>query len=289
MNRREENKVLNRKSTLSAVLYHAFIIGLGFIMLYPILWMFVSSIKPEAEIFQNAASLIPSDIKWENYAVGWEGYGQYDFGLFFKNSIIVTSLVVVGTLFSSSLVAYGFARLTFKFQKFLFACLLGTVMLPVQVVVIPQYILYHKLNWIDTFLPLVVPAFVGGAAFFIFLMVQFIRGIPRELDEAAVIDGCSPFGIFWHVILPLCKPALITVTIFSFMWTWDDFFTPLIFLQDTSLYTVALGLRGFMDPDAMTAWGPLIAMSSLSLLPQFILFLFCQKYIVKGIATTGIK
>ncbi|WP_336885102.1 carbohydrate ABC transporter permease [Caldalkalibacillus salinus] len=281
--------MLNRKSTLSAVLYHAFIIGLGFIMLYPILWMFVSSIKPEAEIFQNAASLIPSDIKWENYAVGWEGYGQYDFGLFFKNSIIVTSLVVVGTLFSSSLVAYGFARLTFKFQKFLFACLLGTVMLPVQVVVIPQYILYHKLNWIDTFLPLVVPAFVGGAAFFIFLMVQFIRGIPRELDEAAVIDGCSPFGIFWHVILPLCKPALITVTIFSFMWTWDDFFTPLIFLQDTSLYTVALGLRGFMDPDAMTAWGPLIAMSSLSLLPQFILFLFCQKYIVKGIATTGIK
>ncbi|RXJ02112.1 carbohydrate ABC transporter permease [Anaerobacillus alkaliphilus] len=281
--------MLNKKSKTSSIIYHTFMIGLGFLMIYPILWMFASALKPEAEIFHNAASLIPSELRWENYTIGWEGYGRYGFDLFFKNSMIVTSFVVLGALFSSSLVAYGFARLQFKFQKILFACLLGTVMLPIQVVIIPQYILFHKIGWVNTFLPLIVPAFLGGSAFFIFLMVQFIRGIPRELDESAVIDGCSQFGIFWHIILPLCKPALITVTIFAFMWTWDDFFTPLIFLQDTKLYTVALGLRGFMDPDAMTAWGPLIAMSSLSLLPQFILFIFCQKYIVEGIATTGLK
>ncbi|WP_413379348.1 carbohydrate ABC transporter permease [Alkalihalobacillus sp. 1P02AB] len=281
--------MLDKKSRLSSVLYHTFMIGLGFLMIYPILWMFASSVKPEAEIFHNAASLIPSVFQWENYSIGWEGYGNFGFDLFFKNSMIVTSFVVIGTLISSSLVAYGFARLKFKFQKVWFACLLGTVMLPVQVVIIPQYILFHNIGWVNTFLPLIVPAFLGGSAFFIFLMVQFIRGIPRELDEAATIDGCSHFGIFWRIILPLCKPALITVTIFAFMWTWDDFFSPLIFLQDTRLYTVALGLRGFMDPDAMTAWGPLIAMSSLSLLPQFILFIFCQKYIVKGIATTGLK
>ncbi len=281
--------MLNRNSKTSSIIYHTFMIGLGFIMIYPILWMFASALKPEAEIFHNAASLIPSEFRWENYKIGWEGYGRYGFDLFFKNSMIVTTFVVIGALFSSSLVAYGFARLQFKFQKVLFACLLGTVMLPVQVVIIPQYILFHNIGWVNTFLPLIVPAFLGGSAFFIFLLVQFIRGIPRELDESAVIDGCSQLGIFWYIILPLCKPALITVTIFAFMWTWDDFFTPLIFLQDTKLYTVALGLRGFMDPDAMTAWGPLIAMSSLSLLPQFILFIFCQKYIVEGIATTGLK
>ncbi|EGL81477.1 ABC-type transporter, integral membrane subunit [Caldalkalibacillus thermarum TA2.A1] len=280
---------MKRKKKWGAILYHSFIIGFGFIMLYPILWMFASSLKPEAEIFLNASSLIPSTFQWENYVQGWQGYGQYGFDVFFKNSFIITTLVVIGSLFSSSLVAFGFARLQFKFRKILFACLLVTVMLPMQVTLIPQYILFHNLGWVNTFLPLIVPAFIGGTPFFIFLMIQFIRGIPRELDEAAIIDGCSTYGVFWHVILPLCKPALVTVAIFSFMWTWDDFFAPLIYLQDTHLFTVALGLRGFQDPDTMTAWGPLIAMSTLSLIPQLILFMFCQKYLVQGIATTGLK
>ncbi|MBU9711623.1 carbohydrate ABC transporter permease [Evansella tamaricis] len=279
----------NRKSKRASIIYHTFIIGFGLLMLYPILWMAVSSLKPEHEIFLNSASLIPSEIKWENYVQGWSGFGKYGFDLFFKNSMIVTSLSVVGALFSSSLVAFAFARLKFKFQGALFACLLATVMLPMQVTLIPQYILFHNLNWVNTFLPLVVPAFIGGSPFFIFLMVQFIRGIPRELDEAAIIDGCSWYGVFWYIILPLCKPALVTVMIFQFMWTWDDFLSPLIYLQDTNLYTMALGLRAFSDPDNLTAWGPLIAMSTVSLIPQFILFLFCQKYLVKGIATTGIK
>ncbi|MGP4038593.1 carbohydrate ABC transporter permease [Gracilibacillus sp. D59] len=286
MKQRRENKV---KKHLPNILYYLFVIGLGFIMIYPILWMIASSLKPNQEIFSNVTSLIPSEFVWSNYIEGWEGFGGTSFALFFKNSIIITTLVVSGSLFSSSIVAYGFARCTFKFKKILFACLIATVMLPVQITLIPQYILFHKLGWVNTFLPLVVPAFLGGVPFFIFLMIQFIRGIPKELDEAAVIDGCSTFGVFLRIILPLLKAPLVTVAIFSFMWTWDDFLAPLVYLNETSVQTVALGLRKFMDSQTGTTWGPLLAMSSLSLLPQFILFLFFQKYLVKGIATTGLK
>jgi multiple sugar transport system permease protein len=269
--------------------YHFFVIAFGLLMIYPILWTISSSLKPENEIFKNAASLVPSFLNWDNYAKGWAGFGTIGFDTFFTNSAFVTSMVVIGTLFSSSLVAFGFARLRFHFQSVLFVCLLATIMLPQQVTLIPQYILFHKLGWVNTFLPLIVPAFIGGIPFFIFLMIQFIRGVPRELDQAAVIDGCSTFGIFWRIILPLTKPALATVAIFSFYWTWDDFMTPLIYLNDTKLFTVSLGLKMFSDPSSITAWGPLFAMSTLSLLPQFIVFLFFQKYLVQGLATTGIK
>jgi multiple sugar transport system permease protein len=280
---------MNKHTKINSVLYHTFVLLFGFVMIYPILWMISSSLKPESEIFQNAASLIPSILQWENYIGGWEGFGRVDFGVFFTNSVIVSGMVVIGSLFSASLVAFGFARLDFKFKKTLFACLLATVMLPMQVTLIPQYILFHYLGWVNTFYPLIVPAFIGGVPFFIFLMIQFIRGIPKELDEAAVIDGCSTYGIFWRIVLPLTKPALVTVAIFSFMWSWDDFFSALIYLNRPELYTVALALANFMDSSDATAWGPLLAMSSLSLLPQFILFLFFQKYLVQGIATTGLK
>lgn len=272
-----------------SIFYHLFVAVFGLIMIYPILWTIASSLKPETEIFGNSASLIPSFLKWENYAQGWQGFGKVGFDVFFLNSAFVTVLVVIGTLFSSSLVAFGFARMKFHFQSLLFACLLATIMLPMQVTLIPQYILFHKLGWVNTFLPLIVPAFIGGIPFFIFLMVQFIRGVPRELDQAAVIDGCSTFGIFLRIILPLTKPALATVAIFSFYWTWDDFLTPLIYLNDIKIFTVSLGLRMFSDPSAVSAWGPLFAMSTLSLLPQFLVFIFFQKYLVQGLATSGIK
>jgi multiple sugar transport system permease protein len=278
-----------RNNVVSTLLYYTFVCLLGFIMVYPILWMVASSLKPDVEIFGNVTSLIPSEFNWSNYTRGWAGFGGTGFGLFFKNSMVVTLLVVIGTLFSSSIVAFGFARLRFKFQKILFACLMATVMLPVQITLIPQYIMFNEIGWVNTFYPLIVPAFLGGVPFFIFLLIQFIRGIPRELDEAAVIDGCSTFGIFWRIILPLLKPALVTVAIFSFMWTWDDFLAPLVYLNETSVQTVSLGLRSFMDSQTGTTWGPLLAMSTLSLLPQFILFMFFQKYLVEGIATTGLK
>ncbi|MEW9668305.1 carbohydrate ABC transporter permease [Ammoniphilus sp. 3BR4] len=258
-------------------------------MIYPIVWTIVSSVKPEAEIFRKASSLIPSEFIWENYAAGWKGFGSVGFDVFFKNSAIITIMVVIGSILSSTVVAFGFARVQFRFKKLMFACLMATIMLPSQVTLIPQYILFDKLGWVNTFLPLIVPAFLGGTPFFIFLLIQFIRGIPRELDEAAVIDGCSKFGIFWRIILPLCMPALVTVAIFAFMWTWDDFLTPLIYLNDINLYTLSLGLKMFADPSSVSAWGPLFAMSALSLLPQLLVFLFFQKYLVEGISTTGLK
>lgn len=226
---------------------------------------------------------------WENYAKGWKGFGRTGFDVYFSNSLFITTLSVIGAILSSSIVAYGFARLQFRFKKILFACLLGTVMLPVQITLIPQYIMFHNIGWVNTFYPLIVPAFLGGTPFFIFLLIQFIRGIPRELDEAAIIDGCSTFGIFWRIILPLIKPALVTVAIFAFMWAWDDFLAPLIYLNSADIQTVSLGLRNFMDAEGGTSWGPLLAMSTLSLLPQFIIFLFFQKHLVEGIATTGLK
>jgi multiple sugar transport system permease protein len=162
-------------------------------------------------------------------------------------------------------------------------------MLPYQVTLIPQYVLSHNLGWVNTFLPLVVPKFLAADAFFIFLMVQFFRGLPRELDEAAMMDGCSPWRIYWKIVLPLSTPVLATAGVFTFIWTWDDFFGPLIYLSDIRTYTVMLGLRTFVDSSAQSDWGGLFAMSILSLLPIFVFFLFFQRLLIEGIATTGMK
>lgn len=288
MNPRKGEQV-KTKRRFKTFLYHFTVLLFGFFMLYPVLWMISSSVKPPAEIFQQAASLLPSAFQWDNYAEGWKGFGSVGFDQIFRNSLFVSSMNIIGALISSSFVAFGFARLKFPLKNVLFACLIGTLMLPMQITLIPQYILFNYFGWVNTFLPLIVPAFVGGTPFFIFLMVQFIRGIPRELDEAAVIDGCSTFGIFWRIIMPLCKPVLVTVTIFAFLWSWDDFFGGLIYLNDPSLYTVGLGLASFLDSTSASSWGPLLAMATLSLVPQFIVFLFFQKYLIQGIATTGIK
>ncbi|WP_205600680.1 carbohydrate ABC transporter permease [Gracilibacillus sp. YIM 98692] len=271
------------------LLYHGGIWALGFLMIYPILWTIASSLKPESEIFRNAASLIPTEWNWGSYAQGWEGFGNLTFTTFFINSTFVTTMVVIGTLFSSTLVAFGFARVNFRFRTPLFVCMIVTLMLPQQVTLIPQYILFHNLGWVNTYLPLIVPAFIGGIPFFIFLMIQFIRGIPRELDEAAYMDGASTFSIFWRVVLPLTTPALATVAIFSFYWTWDDFMTPLVYLNDTKLYTVALGLQMFSDPSSVSAWAPMFAMSVVSIVPQLLVFLFFQKYLVEGITAGSVK
>lgn len=278
-----------KQKLIKDIIYYVLVAGFGFAMLYPILWMFASSLKPNVEIFNNAMSLIPSEFMWENYTVGWQGFGRTGFDVFFRNSFTITFFVVLGSILTASIVAYGFARLEFKFKSVFFACLMATVMLPGQMTLIPQYIMFHNIGWVNTFLPLIVPAFLGGQPFFIFLLVQFIRGVPRELDEAAIVDGCSTFGVFWRVILPLLKPSLVTVGLFAFMWTWDDFLAPLVYLNNANLHTVTLGLRNFMDATGGTSWGPLLAMSSLSLAPQLIIFAFFQKYLVEGIATTGLK
>lgn len=278
-----------QKRLIGDIIFYIFVVGLGFTMLYPILWMIMSSLKPATEIFNNAVSLIPGEFIWQNYPDGWAGFGGIGFDVYFRNTIFVTSVVVVGTIITGSLVAYGFARLEFRGKGVLFACLMATIMLPVQVTLIPQYILFNEIGWVNTFYPLLLPGLMGGQPFFIFLLIQFIRGIPRELDEAAIVDGATKMGIYWRVILPLLKPALVTVALFCFMWTWDDFLAPMIYLNNARLHTVTIALRNFMDATGSTAWGPLLAMSSLSLLPQFLIFMFFQKYLVQGIATTGLK
>ncbi|MEP7456336.1 carbohydrate ABC transporter permease [Phyllobacterium sp. SB3] len=256
-------------------------------MLYPLLWMVSSSFKPNDEIF-TSVSLIPDNVSFDAYVRGWNGL-SVSFGKLFFNSLVVSVLAVIGNLVSCSLAAYAFTRLRFFGRDFWFALMLGTLIMPQHAVLIPQYVLFLKLGWVNTILPLVVPKFLAIDAFFVFLMVQFFRGLPRELDEAAIMDGCGPWRIYFRIILPLSMPVLATAAVFSFIWTWDDFFAPLIYLNDIQNYTVQLGLRSFVDSTAQSDWSALFAMSTLTVFPIFILFILFQRLLIEGIATTGMK
>jgi multiple sugar transport system permease protein len=267
--------------------FHAGVLFLGALILYPMLWMISNSFKANREIF-NTVSLIPSSFHFDNYTRGWLFNGTTTFATFFKNSFFYTGVSTLGAVLSSALVAYGFSRIRFWGNTFWYACMFLTLMLPYQVVMVPQFTIFQKLNWINSFLPLIVPQFCGQA-FYVFLMVQFIRGIPSELDQSAMIDGCNKFTIFSRIIMPLIKPALIASTIFSFYWRWDDFLGPLLYLNRPRNFTVSLALRMFSDPQSSTDWSAIFAMGTLSLLPSFIIFFIFQKYIIEGIATSGIK
>lgn len=267
-----------------------FIILLAFSLavLYPLFWMIGSSFKPEADIFKDLG-LIPQNFTLENYKIGWQSNGRVTFTTYFKNSILVSLLSVIGNLLSCTLAAYAFARLRFKCKNLLFALMMMTLMLPHHAIIVPQYVYFYKMGWIDTIVPLVLPKFLATDAFFIYLLMQFIRGIPRELDEAAIVDGCGSYGVFTRIILPLCQPALVTTTIFTFMWSWNDFFTQIIYLRKVENYTVTLALRMFIDPTAKSAFGAMFAMSTLSIIPIMILFVFFQRQLIEGVATSGLK
>ncbi|GIQ70300.1 carbohydrate ABC transporter permease [Xylanibacillus composti] len=265
---------------------HAFMILFSFIMLYPVFWWIGASLKTVPEM--SLPTIWPSEPMWSNYTEGWQFSRKYTFAHFFKNNLIMEFFNVIGGIICSSLVAFGFARVKFKFQNILFGILLLTMMLPMQVTIVPQYILYNTFGFVDSYVPLILPHFIGGSAFFIFLVVQFIRGIPRDLDEAAKIDGASIFGIYYRVILPLIKPALVTVAIFTFIWSWDDFFAQVLYLSSVDNFTVGLALRMFIDQFDIQ-WGQLLAMSLLSIVPSTIIFFLAQKHFVEGIATTGLK
>lgn len=268
-------------------LAHTVLILGALLMLYPLLWMLSSSFKFTEDIFSQTG-LIPERVTTENYPEGWTALPR-DFGHYIWNSLVIVVGSIIGNLLACSAAAYAFARLNFKFKKFWFAVMLGTMMLPIHVVIVPQYILFSELDWINTYWPLIVPKLLATDGFFIFLMVQFIRGIPLELDEAARIDGCGHFAIFWRIVIPLSVPALATTAIFTFIWTWNDFFSQLIFLTDPEMYTVPVALRTFVDATSQTPWGPVFAMSIVALAPVFGFFLAGQRYLVRGIATTGLK
>ncbi|GAB2487450.1 carbohydrate ABC transporter permease [Nocardiopsis aegyptia] len=277
----------SRAARTRRLIVHIGLIGFGLIMLYPLLWMLASSFKPTAEIFR-APGLIPETFHPGNYTEGWTAL-QFPFHHYLLNSAIVVVGAIIGNLIGCSMAAYAFARLEFRGKRLFFAIMLATIMLPIHVVIVPQYILFAEIGWINTFLPLIVPKLLATDGFFIFLMVQFIRGLPKDLDEAARIDGCGHVRIFFRIIMPLSLPALATTAIFTFIWTWNDFFSQLIFLTSPDMYTVPVALRTFVDSSSQTSWGPLFAMSVIALGPVFGFFLAGQKYLVKGIATTGIK
>lgn len=272
----------------SSICFHVFSGILAMIMLYPLLWMFSSSLKPTEQIFVDAANLIPKKIQLENYVNGWKGMGGISFGIFFKNSFIVAILATIGSVLSSSIVAYGFSRIKFKYKNIWFAIMMGTMMLPEQILIVPQYLMFKSIHWTNTFLPLIVPFFCA-MPFFVFLNMQFLRGLPVELDEAAMIDGCGKIHIYTSILLPLTKSAIVTSVIFSFYWRWQDFLAPLIFLSKPEKYTFSVAIKMFTDPTVQSDWGAMFAMAVLSLIPVCLIFLFFQNYLVEGVATSGLK
>jgi len=283
---------LRTRRNIGGILKHVFILAFGWVMVYPLIWMIMSSFKESALVFPTAGSLIPDPWDFTNYHTGWFfGIGgRFTFATFFLNSFFYAITATVGAVVSSCLVAYSFSRGQYRGKKILFALMLGTLMLPAQVLMVPQFLWFHSLGWVGTWLPLIVPAFFATHGFFIFLITNFMNAIPRELDEAAKIDGCSFYGIFARIMVPLSVPALITSGLFSFIWRWDDFLGPLLYLMGRQdMFTVTLALRFFADPTVITDWGAMFAMGTLSLVPAVMIFIFLQRYLVEGITTTGLK
>ena len=278
-----------KKHMVGTIIYHVVILLIGLIMVYPLVWMVMSSFKETNTIFTTAGSLLPEHFTLDNYINGWKGFAKITFATFFKNSILISVLATFGTILSSAVVAYGFARFKFRGRGILFAAMLLSMMLPAQVLMIPQYLWYQKLGWVGSYLPLIIPYFFATQGFFVYLMSNCISGIPVELDEAAKIDGCSYWGIFIRVIVPLIKPAVVTGCIFSFMWRWDDFLSALLYVNKTAMYPVSLALKLFCDPGSSSDYGAMFAMASLSILPSVLIFIFFQKYLVEGISTSGLK
>ena len=268
--------------------YYIFLIAFCYIMLYPLLFMVGASFKTNEEIF-GSLKLLPQNPVFDSYQRGWRGTGQYSFATFYINTFLLVIPTVLFTVISSVLVGYGFARFQFPFKKILFMLMLSTLMLPGTVIIIPRYIYFKNLGWLNSYMPFIIPAVLGAFPFFNFMVVQFFRGLPMELDESARMDGCSSFRTLVQILLPLCKAVLFSVVVFQFVWTWNDFFNPLIYINSVRKYPIALGLRMTIDVAAEVNWNQILAMSCLALLPPSLLFFLAQNYFVEGISTSGIK
>ncbi|HZU93902.1 MAG TPA: carbohydrate ABC transporter permease [Microbacterium sp.] len=277
------------RKTWQTVIWFIGLIALTALVLYPLVWLFLSTFKPNSEFGQNPG-LIPNAPTFDNYAKVMEGIAGVPMWRFFLNSFILSVAAVVGTVFSSALAAYAFARVQFKGLGIFFAAMIGTLLLPFHVVIIPQYILFNKLGWIDTFIPLILPKFLATSAFFVFLLVQFIRQMPRDMDEAARIDGAGHLRIFWSIILPLIRPALITCAIFAFIWEWNDFLGPLLYLTSPDNYPLPIALRLYNDASSGGAdYGATVTASFVALIPVLLFFIVFQRFLVDGVATQGLK
>lgn len=277
-----------RSGRINAIVRYAILIGVGFLMLYPLLWMIGGAFKPNHEIF-GSIGFIPQEPTLDGVVQGWKTSTEYTFATYLLNSFQIVIPKVILTVISSLLVAYAFARFAIPGKKLLFALLIATILLPKSVLLIPQYLMFRELGWLDTFLPLYVPSAFATEGFFVFMIIQFMRSLPPELEEAAVIDGCNSLQILWHVLVPLLMPALISVALFQFMWSMNDFLGPLVYLSSVEHYPVSLALKMSIDVTEATSWNQILAMSTIALLPSLLLFFVAQRYFVEGTTTGAVK
>ncbi len=277
-----------KRTNIGLFISYILLLLLAFVMVYPLLWMIGACFKSNAELF-TTMSLWPKNPVGGAFAAGWKGTGRVGFGTFLLNTFMMVIPTVFFTVVSSVLVGYGFGRFKFPLKKLWFMLMLSTLMLPSTVIIIPRYVFFKNLGWLDSYLPFIIPAAFACESFFNYMMVQFFRGLPLELDESARLDGCGSFSILIHILLPLTKSAIFSVIVFQFVWRWNDFMNTLIYISSVAKYPVSLGLRLTMDIGAEYEWNQIMAMSLVSILPPVTIFFAAQKYFVEGIATTGMK
>lgn len=277
-----------KRKTWQTVVWFVVLAVITAVVLYPLVWLLFATFKPNSEFGQNPG-ILPDSPTVQNYLTVMEGIAGIPMWRFFANSLILAVLAVIGTVMSSALAAYAFARIQFKGLGILFAAMIGTLLLPFHVVIIPQYLLFNSLDMIDTFWPLVLPKFLATEAFFVFLLVQFMRQMPRDMDEAARIDGAGHIRIFWAIIVPLIRPALITCAIFAFIWSWNDFLGPLLYLTSPDNYPLPIALRLWNDQTSTSDYGATVTASFIALVPVLLFFIVFQRFLVDGVATQGLK
>lgn len=276
------------KKLMNQLITYSFVAVVGIVMVYPILFMFFASFKTNEEIF-SSLKLLPDHFSLDSYIQGWKGSGKMNYTKYFINTFVLVVPTTLITVVTTSLVAYGFARFRFPMKKVLFIILITTLMLPNAVIIIPRYTLFNKFGWIDSYLPFYVPALLACYPFFIFMLIQFLRGLPKELDESAYMDGCGTFRIYWSILIPLMKPALFSAGLFQFLWTYNDYMNSLIYINSATKFTISLALRMSLDAESIVIWSKVMAMAFVAVVPLIVLFFTAQKYFVEGIATSGLK
>ncbi|HHH0379517.1 TPA: carbohydrate ABC transporter permease [Yersinia enterocolitica] len=277
-----------RKAKVSAMFRYVILIIVGLMMLYPLLWMFSAAFKPNNEIF-TTLGLWPEHPTRDGFVNGWKTGTEYNFGHYMLNTFKFVIPKVILTIISSTIVAYGFARFEIPWKKFWFATLITTMLLPSTVLLIPQYIMFREMGMLNSYMPLYLPLAFATQGFFVFMLIQFLRGVPRDMEEAAQIDGCNSFQVLWYVVVPILKPAIISVALFQFMWSMNDFIGPLIYVYSVDKYPIALALKMSIDVTEGAPWNEILAMASISILPSIIVFFLAQRYFVQGVTSSGIK
>ena len=279
---------IQRRSRWNIAFRYTLLIVVGLIMIYPLIWLVGASFKTNSEIF-SSPWFWPKEATIQGYIDGWKTSTPYTFATFFINSMQIVIPKVIGTAISCTLVSYGFARFDFPGKKVLFAILIATLLLPDVVTRIPQYLLFRELGWLDTYLPLFAPAWLAGDAFFVFMMIQFLRAIPREMEEAARVDGANTFQTLIYIVVPILLPALVSVCLFQFMWSMNDFLGPLIYISTVEKYPISLALKVSIDATEAFNWNSILAMTVLALIPSLVVFFMAQKSFIEGISTGGVK